>query len=225
MRWSVVAAVLLVVFAPSVPAAGAHPFGEPQRVQLSAAGSTVTVRWSAPADDLLLLGGLVGALTERRSIAFDVGPGASPEPVGETDADRLIASDEVAAYLAERVSVRQQGVSCPVDVQLAELVGDGAQLVFDCPRAVESVEIGVSTLTDVNAAYRIVALGDGTTSPDRSLYTAEHAVMTWTFGAEPASGGSGTTVWQWLVAGLAGASVVAALAIHTYRRRNRADAR
>lgn len=201
-------AALAVVVA-GAGAASAHPFGEPQSVRMSAEDSVVTLRWSAPPDDLILLGGAVGALPERREIVFDVSPSTVPEPVGETDADRLTASEEVARYLTEHLGVRQAGVSCRPAVRLDELVGDGAELTFDCPATVDQVEIEVSMLTDLHEAYRTVAIGDGT-SPDRTLYTVDDTVWTWTFGATPESSAGSSTgssagsgVW-WLVAVLAG---------------------
>ncbi|NDL55852.1 hypothetical protein [Phytoactinopolyspora mesophila] len=203
-RWVGRAAVTAAVLAMSAGAssAAAHPFGDPQTVQLTAEESTVVVRWSAPADDLLVLGGLVGALPDRREIVFDVSPDAPPEPVGDTDADRLIASPDVAAYLAENVVVRQAGTPCPADVRLDGLIDDGAELVFTCRSHVEDVEIEVTTLTDVHEAYRTAALGDGSTTPGRALYTVDDTTVTWTFGTEQ-DGAPGAPVALWGAVGVA----------------------
>jgi hypothetical protein len=175
------------------------------------------VHWSAPSDDLLVLGGMVGALPDRREIVFDVSPDAPPEPVGETDADRLIASSEVAAYLAEHVTVRQAGAACPVEVRLDGLLDDGAELVFDCGEQVEDVEIEVTVLTDAHEAYRTVALGDGSTAPDRALYTVDDTTMTWTFGAE-AAGPAAAPVVLW---GTVGAAALAGVFVGAWTLRAR----
>jgi hypothetical protein len=195
-----------------------HPFGEPQTVRLSAEGDVVTVRWTAPSDDLLAVGGAVGALPDRRELVFDLAPDGTPEPVGQTDAERLVTSIAFADYLAEHVSVRQGGDPCPVDVRLDELVEDGAELRFRCPGVVGEVEVEVTTLTDLHDAYRTVALGDGT-SPARSLYTAGEASHTWTFG-EAADRGQAVDVgvW-WFIAGLLGLGG-AAFAMRTYTHRH-----
>ncbi|NEE02683.1 hypothetical protein [Phytoactinopolyspora halotolerans] len=204
--------------------AQAHPFGEPQTVQLSADAEVVTVRWSAPADDLLVLGGVSGALPDRREIVFDVGPTAAPEPVGETDAERLTSSRQVAAYLAERISVRQSGEPCAGKVRLDELVGDGAELTFSCPEPVTVVDIEVATLTDVHEAYRTAAIGDGSTSPGRALYTVDDDVQTWEFGVAATGTGPSITAAAWIGAAIAALAGAAWTARAKGRRKDRAVA-
>ncbi len=149
-------------------------------------------------------------------------PTAPPEPVGATDADRLSASAEVAAYLEEHVSVRQSGEPCPADVGLDGLVEQGAELTFTCPETVTEVEVGVSMLTDVHEAYRTAAIGDGTTSPDRSLFTIDDDMQTWEFGVRSDTSTLSTSA-------IAGA-VVAALGVVCFvlgagARRRRSTAR
>lgn len=195
--------------------AGAHPFGDPQSVTLSADSDTVRVVWSAPPDDLQVLGGVVGALPERREFVFEASPDGSPEPVGETDADRLRESDELAAYLANAVTVRQGGTSCSAEVDLDGVVDDGAVLTFRCPDEVTEVDVGVAILTDVHEAYRTVAVGDGTTDPGRALYTVDDSIRSWRFHTEPVESGV-----SWVVPGGAAVAALAGAAVVLLARRS-----
>src|SRR5690606_18050994 len=67
------------VWALSAPApALAHPFGAPQTIRIAAESDQVTIRWQAPADDLRMLGGALGALPDRQVVVIE--PGAVPSP-------------------------------------------------------------------------------------------------------------------------------------------------
>lgn len=197
--------------------AGAHPLGDPQTVRLSAEGHQVTALWTAAPDDLLVLGSLTGAIPERREYVFDLDPNAEPAPVGETDAELLIASPEVADYLATNVTVRQDGRDCPSEVDLAELIGDGAELTFTCPEPIEEVEIEVTTLTDADSAYRTVAFAEGA-DPEQHLFSAEKPARAWSFDDVP------TAELSWLApaALAAGLILVAATGVVVLRRLRRA---
>lgn len=196
--------------------AEAHPLGDPQTVRLSADGHQVTALWTAAPDDLLVLGSLTGAIPERREYVFDLDPDAEPAPVGETDAELLTSSPEVADYLTEHITVRQDGRDCPAEVDLAGLIGDGAELTFTCPEPVDDIEIEVTTLTDADRAYRTVAFAEAA-DPEQHLFNAAEPSREWNFNATGTGERSRLTPVV-LGAGLvlAAATVVAAL-----RRLNR----
>lgn len=179
------AAPALAVAAPGP--AGAHPLGDPQAVRLTAAGNEVTARWSAPPDDLLVLGSVTGVLDDRREYVFDLGADGEPEPVGDTDADKLTAASEVADYLAANITVAQDGRSCPAEVELKDLIDDGAELVFTCERDIETVDVAVTMLTDADPAYRTVAFAEGS-EPEQQLYSEEAPSATWHFDGSAAGG-------------------------------------
>jgi hypothetical protein len=175
-----------LALAGAAPAA-AHPLGDPQTVRLAAEGRQVTAVWSAAPDDLLVLGAVTGALDDRREYVFETGAGGEPEPVGDSDAERLAASDAVAGYLAAHLTVAQGGRDCPAEVDLSDLTGDGAELVFTCERDVAAVDVAVTVLTDADPAYRTVAFAEAA-DRDRLLYTDESPTAAWRFDARSTSG-------------------------------------
>lgn len=163
----------------------AHPFGEPQTVRISATAERVAIRWQAPADDLRMLGGALGALPERQVVVVE--PGGAPSPVGQSEADLLRGSQRLADYLAAHIVVRQDGVPCPSVVDLDDLLGDGALVAASCPDPVATVEIEVSLLVDFHESYRTAAIGSGT-DPERWMYTASDTTRTWSFTGSGAAG-------------------------------------
>lgn len=172
------------VWALSAPApALAHPFGAPQTIRIAAESDQVTIRWQAPADDLRMLGGALGALPDRQVVVIE--PGAVPSPVGPSEADLLRGSHQLADYLATHILVRQDGVPCPSVVDLDDLLGDGALVAARCPEPVTTVEIEVSLLLEFHEAYRTAAIGTGT-DPPRWMYTAGDTTRTWSFAGGPA---------------------------------------
>jgi hypothetical protein len=206
------AAAPAFVFAAPV-AAGAHPLGDPQTVRLSATGNEVTVAWSAPPDDLLVLGSVTGVLEDRREYVFDLGAGGEPEPVGESDAEKLTARAEVADYLAANIVVEQDGRACPAEVDLSGLVEDGAELVFTCEREIEVVDVAVTMLTDADPAYRTVAFAERADVGQR-LYTVDEPSAAWRFDEAAVTGS------RWPVLAAVGSVVVlvAATAVVGLRR-------
>ncbi|SDE56564.1 hypothetical protein [Glycomyces harbinensis] len=178
----------LVPLGTAAPAA-AHPLGDPQTVRLAADGREVTALWSAAPDDLLVLGSVTGALDEQREYVFEMGADGEPEPVGDSDAERLIASGAVADYLAANITVSQDGTDCPAQVDLGGLVEDGAELVFTCERTVTAVDVTVTVLTDADPAYRSVAFARAA-DREQMLYTAETPTAAWRFDARTESGTS-----------------------------------
>jgi hypothetical protein len=208
-----------LAFAAAAPpaSAAAHPLGDPQTVRLAAEGDQVTARWSAPPDDLLVLGSVTGVLADRREYVFDMGADGEPEPVGDTDADLLAASDEVADYLAANITVTQEGRACPAEVDLSGLVDDGAELVFTCDSPITVIDIAVTMLTDADPAYRTVAFAEAA-DREQQLYTADSPSAAWRFDTHAADGGNSAML---IVIG-AVLVIVAATAFVALRRLRRA---
>lgn len=156
----------------------AHPFGDPQTV--SVAGdphdpAVVHVTWKVgAADDLTLLGIHLGVLPEDRVMldgAIDYDDG---------DAKLVQQAPEVHTYLLEHVTVASGGRACPGRVEASgDLIADGADLVFTCPRPAASATVTVSTLTDLHPAYRTLATGpDG----QHQVYGADAPTHDWSLG-------------------------------------------
>lgn len=194
------AVIISVMLLPA--AAAAHPFGDPLTARVSADGSVVTIRWSAPSDDLVMLGGAVGALPARQEVVFETGPDGDPEPVSASAAEVITSSPAVTDYLRANLAVRQNDVPCPSEVSIGELLEGGALMTFTCPEHVQEVDIEITALTDLHEAYRTVAVGDGASRPDEVLYTSGDSIATWSFqsgGPTSNSQGSGSKAW-WVIA-------------------------
>ena len=132
----------------------AHPFGPPLAAKVTAAADMVEVTWSAADDDL-------AALT------------------------RVAGARGVSVYLGEHVGVTQDGRACARQaVRTESLVMTGAVLRFRCPAEVTAVTLTVTTLTDVNQAYRTLS-----TTPDGggALHTATAPAQVLRFGGGAAS--------------------------------------
>ncbi|GAB3661711.1 hypothetical protein [Glycomyces tarimensis] len=197
--------------------AAAHPLGDPQTVRLTADGSRVKALWTAPPDDLVVLGSVTGAIPDQREYVFDLGADAEPAPVGETDAELLTGSRAVADYLAEHIRVGQDGRECPAEVDLAALVDEGAELVFACPEPVTAVEVEVTMLTDADPAYRTVAFADGA-APEQHLYTVGDPVAEWRFDATAAEEGRDWFAPVALAVAIAASAAAAVVVLRRLRR-------
>ncbi|TYL50079.1 hypothetical protein FXB39_10485 [Nocardioides sp. BGMRC 2183] len=170
-------ALLALTPAPNARAqVAAHPFGDPQTVEIGRSGETVQVVWRVGmADDLTLLGIALGVLPEDR-VMLD---GAITYEDG--DAVAVTESEELAGYLLERIAVTAGGTSCPGEaVAVGDLIADGATLQFDCaPTSAsmsEDVEVEVTTLLDLHEAYRTLATGpDG----QRAVYGSDTTTHLW----------------------------------------------
>jgi hypothetical protein len=148
-----------VLFLGTPAAAAAHPFGPPSTARVAVDGTTVTVAWHAAEDDWVALGQSLGAFADPTAAL--------------TGEQKLERSRAVRTYLLERITVRQDGTSCPGRLDtLSELLSRGARLTFDCPAPVVAVDIRVSALTDINTAYRTVLAADTPATPDQALFTA-----------------------------------------------------
>jgi hypothetical protein len=168
-----VVAVLLVTVVPP-PAAQAHPFGDPQTVEISADGEVVRIQWRfGGADDLTLLAISLGLLPRSRVMLDGA---VFPE---ESDVPTLAGADAFRDYLLDRIRVN----GCQGTVESTDDLADtGAVIAFACGAPVESAEVTVRMLTDLHPAYQTMAVGP---HGQRSVYDAEQEVHDWTLGAAP----------------------------------------
>jgi hypothetical protein len=204
-----------------VPArAEAHPFGDPQTVEVEGEGADVRVRWRAGgADDLTLLAISLGALPRDR-VMLD---GAVWFEDGDDEA--LAASPAFADYLLDRITVASGAADCPGSVAGTDLVGAGATLVFTCPATVDAATVGVRTLLDLHPAYRTLATGpDG----QRAVYDQAATSHEWVFAddldpAASVSAAAGTGRSAAVQLGTVGGVVLAAVlaGLVWFRRRGR----
>jgi hypothetical protein len=217
---ALVLAALAPLLAGAASPSAAHPFGDPQTVEVEATSepTEVRVRWRAGgADDLTLLAISLGALPQDRvmldgAVWFEDG-----------DADALAAAPRFADYLLDRIGVASGAIDCPGAVTGTDLLGAGATLVFTCPAPVETATVDVRTLLDLHPAYRALATGpDG----QRAVYDQDVTSHDWTFAghpsgsvAAPASAGRSAAAQLGTIGGIALAAVVAGLL--WYRRRGR----
>ncbi|MFD3941919.1 hypothetical protein [Streptomyces sp. NPDC058579] len=99
------------------------------------------------------------------------------------------AGGDPAGYLRRHLVVRQDGRACPVDR------AEGMTVHFACPRPADRIELTVTVLTDVDAAYRTLSV---TGSGAGGLHTADEptrsVVLT---GTAAGSGVSGVSAWSW----------------------------
>lgn len=174
--------VLLVAAGLLTPTpASAHPFGDPQRIEIADDGEGgVRVTWRVGGtDDLTLLGIELGVLPEDRvmldgAVAYD-----------DADGGALAAAPEFAGYLTERITVTQQGRPCAAAVTVAtDVAADGAELRYTCPAPVDSVTVTSRMLTDLHEAYRTLATGP---NGQKAVYDAAHESADWAVGGSEAS--------------------------------------
>lgn len=171
--------------------ARAHPFGDPQTLEVSAEGPTVRARWRAADDDLTALALALRVLKQKRTYVYRDGA-LVPEESDESDALVLAKSPRLGEYLARNIQVSEGGTACPGKlVSAANLAQDGALLEFTCPRAVSSAEITVRTLIDLHPAYRTLA---STPAGERHTYTEEKTTHTWTLDGSHANAGTSGTM-------------------------------
>lgn len=177
-RWAAAGLVACGVLGGSGAAASAHPFGDPQTLDLRAEGGAVEVRWKAAGDDLTALALDLRVLAEKRTFVYEDGalvPGESDA----SDAAELAAAPEFGAYLLTHIKVRSGGADCAGRlVSAGNLAEDGALLSFACPSEgpVTAAEVTVTTLTDLHESYRTLARSEG---GERHVYTRTAATRTW----------------------------------------------
>lgn len=216
-RWlsrALVAAALLVAALLGGEAAQAHPFGDPQRVEIGGQGDTVRIRWAAAGDDLTALALHLRVLDDQRSFVYQDGA-LVPEESDRADAVVLAQAPEFTDYLLERIEVRGGDGECAGRVTSTEdLIADGARLTFTCPGAAPTAQVAVRTLVDIHPAYRTLASADG---GQRQVYTADAAVFEWRLTG--AGGGLARSAAVQISAIAVGTLGVPAAALLVWRRR------
>ncbi|MFF2506565.1 hypothetical protein ACFVTY_24750 [Streptomyces sp. NPDC058067] len=92
------------------------------------------------------------------------------------------------AYLGSHVTVRQNGRECRLGtVDILHLSSKGALIRYTCPEAVDTVDLTITALTDINQAYRTISV---TEKGGGGLHTASDPTLTLAVGG---AGGSGAT--------------------------------
>lgn len=210
-------ALAMLVIAPAlvvVPPAAAHPSGPPPVAELTATGHELVIEWSAADDDYAALAVAAGALPPDAAIdRTDLQDGPVRLPPAQQEAART--SPDLADYVAERVSVEQDGRVCELsEVATAALFTTGLTTRAVCPDPVTSVDVEIGLLTDLDAAYRTVALATGPAMPQKTMYTVDRATLHWDFGAS----GDDTIAW-WMLVPVAVISAVAVVACAWLARR------
>ncbi|MFD0576048.1 hypothetical protein [Dactylosporangium darangshiense] len=168
--------------------AGAHPFGDPQTVDVAVDAQrpeVVHVHWRVGGpDDLTLLGVSLGLLPRDR-VKTD-----GTVDVQYDDPGVLAASDRFAAYLTERITVTDGAAPCPGTVQqpIGFLQLKGATADYTCPGPVATATVAVRMLTDLNPAYRTLATGP---NGQRAVYEGGADTHAWTLTGPPPAGGAG----------------------------------
>ncbi|WP_328916164.1 MULTISPECIES: hypothetical protein [unclassified Streptomyces] len=177
------AAVVLALAGPATPAA-AHPFGPPPTARISAEGAQVQLVWKASADDWVLLGEALGA--------FD-NPTGDEDFATLTGEQKLQRSRKLHSYLLDRIGVSQRGAPCRGALVVPQhLLDNGVDFTFACPRPVDDVDVRLTALTDLNAAYRTM-LSAAHATPARTLVTSDHTTQRLDFATGDATGGAPAT--------------------------------
>lgn len=201
-----------------LPAAGHAGSELPTAIWDPADGREVTGTWTAPPDDAAWIGESLGLLPDGSMEAY-LGGSADAYPA-EDELAALRSSTALADYLLTHVRIRQDGVDCDGEVEVADdFVADGASFRFTCPEEVTSAEIHITILHDQDETFRTFS-GDGTLQD--ALHTAEQPGHVWDFtaaeelAADEGASADATTVdgsqeaspsWPLLVGGLLVAAV------------------
>lgn len=210
-----VAALAVAAAALTVTPALAHPFGPPPTARISAQGDTVTIDWSATPDDAVAIGELLEIMPPGSVAAYRQEGAAQVAPSGADEA-RLSASDLLAEYLTNHITVTQAGQQCEASVPaIPDFVHRGARVVARCPAAVDKATLRITMLQDINDAYRTVGIGT-MTDPAQSVFTKASPELVWRFGVTPATR---PPLPALVAGGLAAAALPAAAVVLTRRRR------
>lgn len=193
------------------PAHG-HAAGELPHARLSAEGNTVTVRWSASADDAADVAVAAGLWPEATFLAYlDVLFGGDPALLPDAAEIAAVSADPaLRRYLEDRVRIRQDGRECPgAATPAADFIADGATLVFTCQGAVTDAEVEITLLHDRDPTYRTFS-ADGTAQ--FAVHTAAQPTHPWDFTLARAQEGGAPVTWLLVAAGLVVLLAGAALA-------------
>lgn len=202
------------------PPAAAHPFGDPQTLEIEPAADGVSVRWQAAADDLTSLALRLDVLDGPRSYVYRDGA-MVPQKSEDADAERLAQAPELEAYLLSRIEVLAGETACTGALAPVEdLPADGALLKFSCPDSPGEVEVRARMLTDLHAAYRTLATGP---AGQTHIYSVDSASNVFDLESEvpddgPTAAQGGLTLIAWACAGFALLVVSAFVSRHLRRR-------
>jgi hypothetical protein len=167
-------AVLALLVLPALDAQ-AHPWGDPQTVELAAVGQdTVQVRWNVGmTDDLTWLAIHLGEVAEDRIMLDGV------VLYEAADAQALAASPDLDDYVLGHIRVTAGSDPCVGSVLDKQSLGvDGITLAFTCAHPIDRATVTVTMLTDLHPAYRTMATGpDG----QRFAYSSDQPSHDWTF--------------------------------------------
>ncbi len=172
-------AAVCVAIGLSTPApAAAHPFGGPQTISIIVdkdQPQIVHIQWKVgAADDLTLLGVSLGLLRKDRVTPDGV---AHVQP---SDAAVVEGSDRLVTYLLRQIAVASGGRPCPGAVKpVHDLANWGVTIEYTCPDPVDTATVVVRTLTDLNSAYRTMAVGP---NGQRAIYTSGEYSHDWRLG-------------------------------------------
>ncbi len=193
-RSHLLATLIAVLLGTGVVAWGAspahgHAAGELPHARLSAQGDTVTVRWTAAADDAADVAVAAGLWPEETFLAYldvlfggdrDVLPTASE--IAEISADPALRR-----YLEQGVRILQDGDECSgVATPAADFIADGATLTFTCPEPVASAVVEITLLHDRDPTYRTFTV-DGTAQ--YAVHTSAQPAHPWDFTLAQERGG------------------------------------
>jgi hypothetical protein len=214
---------LLLVALASVPtwaptAAYAHPFGEPQSVEVAATPTGVRVVWQATPDDVIALAAHLGVVGGSHIVVFEDGE-YDADQSSESAGIRLAEEAPVLAdYLDEHIRINTADGPCTGELApVADVMATGATVDFDCGGPVDEATIAVTTLTDLDPAYRTLATGP---EGQRHAYTSDADSFGWSIdgAADPVTPSAGRSAALQL-GGMAAGCVLLALVVGVVRRR------
>jgi len=218
VRLAAVGCAAVLAVAMTVTAAFGHASGEVPQARLSATGHTVTLQWTAAADDIADLAVAAGVWPEAIAFAYlDVAFGGDPALLPDDAEVTAMGRDPaLRRYLEDRVRILQDGTACPGEARPApDPMIEGVTFTFECPEPVTAAVVEIRLLHDRDPAYRTFSI-DGT--QQYAVHTAAQPAHPWDFRAAQGSGGSVPVLPVLL--GAAAIVLAAALALtHLWSRR------
>lgn len=204
------------------PVAAAHGSLSIPTVRLAAQDHTVEVVWDAAADDAAAIAVELGmapreALLDHLAALAALDDDADPQPlvdalVAQVDADALLGTGALEAYLLDGVAVQQHDRRCPGRVTSLQRFLDGeAILRFACAEPVDTIALSITLLTEQDPTHRTLST-DG--RRDVAVHTLASPVHTWDLAADASGTDAALPAGLGVVgAGVLGAILVGALAL------------
>ena len=190
VRLAAVGCAALLAMVLTATAAVGHASGEVPQARLSATGHTVTLQWTAAADDIADLAVAAGVWPEAIAFAYlDVAFGGDPALLPDDAEVAAMGRDPaLRRYLEERVRILQDGTACAADARPApDPIAEGITVTFECPDEVTAAVVEIRLLHDRDPSYRTFSI-DGTYQ--YAVHTATQPAHPWDFRAAQGSGGS-----------------------------------